>query len=128
MSLIKFQESVVWGQTRTTTLYKSYLKKVRETCPAEQIPDYLGESLKAWATTTTAAEKVKGQGPIAVLGTVIKPDMVAKLAALIGIALARVIEQWIVNEPNPQNGDPKTDDSGSGSGSGSGAGDDTIGE
>ena len=35
VSLVKYQESVVWGETRTTTLYKSHLKKVRETCPPE---------------------------------------------------------------------------------------------
>lgn len=59
VSLSKYQEDVVYGETPVTTLYKAHLKKVRETAAPEQIPDYIGESLKAWGTTNTAVLKIK---------------------------------------------------------------------
>ena len=95
---MKYQESAVFGETPTTTLYKVHLKKVREVCAPEQIPDYLGESLKAWTTTTTSVEKIKTQNPIMVLGTAVKPSMVTKLALVVGIAVVRVIQQWIMGK------------------------------
>lgn len=100
VSLSKYQEDVVYGETPVTTLYKAHLKKVRETAAPEQIPDYIGESLKAWGTTNTAVLKIKSQGAIMVLGSVVKPAMVTKLATVVGIAIVRVIQQWILGNPN----------------------------
>lgn len=35
-----------------------------------------------------------------VLGSVVKPAMVTKLATVVGIAIVRVIQQWILGNPN----------------------------
>jgi len=35
-----------------------------------------------------------------VLGSVVKPAMVTKLATVVGIAIVRVIQQWIMGNPH----------------------------
>ena len=93
-SLMKFEHSVVYQESPSSAVFKMHIEKLREICPDEQIGDLLGEAVKGWTAAATVVEKRKTNDQIKLFGTVISPNMVLKLGALLGIAILGQMKFW----------------------------------